>query len=254
MPKFSANLSMLFTEYPFIERFEAAAAAGFKAVEYLFPYEFSPSDIAQELQKHNLQQILFNAPPGDWSAGERGMAAVPGRMPEFRESMETALEYAEILNPHRLHVMSGNAAGKGAQAMYMENLEWAARRAGDQVILIEPINNRDMPSYFLNRSDQAIGIIEAIGAPNLQLQLDVYHTQIMEGDLTRRLERLIGYIGHVQIAGVPERHEPDTGELNLRHILDVLDRLGYNGWIGCEYAPAGRTEDGLGWVRNITEG
>ena len=254
MLKFCANLTMMFTEHPFIERFAAAAAAGFQGVEYLFPYDFEPSQIQQQLKTNDLTQVLFNAPPGDWEAGERGLASIPGRMPEFRDSIETAMEYIEVLNPTRLHIMAGNAAGKGAQAMYMENLDWAARRVGNQVILIEPINNRDMPSYFLNRSDQAVGIIEAIGAPNLQLQLDLYHAQIMEGDLTRRLERLIGYIGHIQIAGVPARNEPDTGELNTRHLLDVLDRLGYDGWIGCEYNPAGRTEDGLGWMKNLPQG
>jgi len=254
MPKFCANLTMMFTEHNFIDRFSAAAEAGFKGVEYLFPYDFEPGQIEQKLRENDLTQVLFNAPPGDWEAGERGMAAIPGQMPEFRDSIETALEYIEIINPNCLHVMAGNAAGKGAQAMYMENLDWAARRVGEQVILIEPINTRDMPSYFLNRTDQAVGIIEAIGAPNLQLQLDLYHTQIMEGDLTRRLERLIGYIGHIQVAGVPDRHEPDTGELNIRHLFDVLDRLGYNGWVGCEYHPAGRTEDGLAWLTDLAQG
>ena len=235
-----------------MDRFAAAAEAGFKGVEYLFPYDFEPGQILQELKTHGLTQVLFNAPPGDWEAGERGMAAVPGRMPEFKQSFETAMEYAEALNPNRVHIMAGNAAGKGAQAMYMENLDWAARRAAGQVILIEPINSRDMPSYFLSRTDQAVGIIEAIGAPNLQLQLDLYHTQIMEGDLTRRLERLIGYIGHIQVAGVPDRHEPDTGELNIGHLFEVLNRLGYDGWIGCEYHPKDGTENGLGWLKDFT--
>lgn len=254
MPKFCANLSMMFTEYPFLDRFKAASDAGFKGIEYLFPYDFEPAEIQKRLTEYGLTQVLFNAPPGDWDAGERGMAAIPGRMPEFRESIEDAMEFVEALHPTRLHIMAGNAAGKGAQAMYMENLDWASRRAGDQVILIEPINTRDMPSYFLNRTDQAIGIIEAIGAPNLQLQLDLYHTQITEGDLTRRMERLIGYIGHVQIAGVPDRHEPDEGELNIHHLLDVLDALGYEGWVGCEYHPAGKTEDGLDWLKEFEQG
>ncbi|MEM1130454.1 MAG: 2-oxo-tetronate isomerase [Pseudomonadota bacterium] len=254
MPKFCANLSMLFNEHPFLDRFEAAARAGFRAVEFLFPYDYEATEVRDALKAAGLEMALFNAPPGDWEAGERGMAAIPGRMPEFRESFETALAYAEVLQPHALHIMAGNAAGKGAQAMYMENLEWAASRADHQKLTIEPINTRDMPSYFLNRSDQAIGIIEAIGAPNLQVQFDLYHAQIMEGDLTRRLERIIGYVGHMQIAGVPERHEPDTGELNILHMFDVMDRLGYNGWVGCEYRPAGRTEDGLGWFEPYKQG
>ena len=249
MPRFCANLSMMFTEHDFLDRFAAAAASGFSAVEYLFPYDHDAEDIRAALQNAGLHQALFNTPPGDWEAGERGMAAVPGRIPEFQESFEKALSYAAVLSPDRLHVMAGNAAGKGAQATYLENLGWAADRAPDQVLVIEPINTRDMPSYFLNRSDQAVGIIEAVGAPNLRLQFDLYHAQIMEGDLTRRLERLIDYIGHIQIAGVPDRHEPDKGELNIEHLFGVLDRLGYDGWVGCEYRPAGRTEDGLGWFR-----
>jgi len=249
MPRFCANLSMMFTEHPFLDRFAAAAAAGFQAVEFLFPYDHAPEDIRAAMVSAGLTQALFNAPPGDWEAGERGMAAIPGRGPEFRDSIETALAYAEVLKPERLHVMAGHAAGKGAQAAYIDNLAWAAERAGDQVIVIEPINTRDMPSYFLNRSDQAVGIIEAVGAPNLRLQFDLYHAQIMEGDLTRRLERMIGYIAHMQIAGVPDRHEPDRGELNVAHLFGVLDRLGYDGWVGCEYRPAGRTEDGLDWVK-----
>jgi hydroxypyruvate isomerase len=182
------------------------------------------------------------------------MAAVPGRAPEFRESIQTALDYAAVLRPERLHIMAGNAAGKGAQAAYVENLGWAAEQAPDQIFCIEPINTRDMPAYFLNRSDQAVAIIETVGAPNLKLQFDLYHAQIMEGDLTRRLEKLIGHIGHIQIAGVPDRHEPDAGELQIGHLFEVLDRLGYEGWVGCEYRPAGRTEDGLGWVEAAKRG
>lgn len=252
MPRFAANLSMMFTEYPFLERFAAARAAGFDAVEYLFPYDFEPAEIKSALDAANLTQALFNAPPGDWEAGERGMAAVPGSSPEFQTSIGTALRYAAELKPHRMHVMAGNAAGKGAQATYVENLRWLTEHAPDQQFVIEPINTRDMPSYFLNKSDQAVAVIEAVGAPNLQLQFDLYHTQIMEGDLTRRLERLIGYIGHVQIAGVPDRHEPDQGEFNMTHLFEVLDRVGYDGWVGCEYRPAGRTEDGLGWFHRAT--
>ena len=250
MPRFAANLSMMFTEHAFLDRFAAAADAGFEAVEYLFPYDYPAEDIRARLDAAGLKQALFNCPPGDWNAGERGMAAIPGREQEFRETIEKALRYAEIIRPDRLHVMAGNAAGKGAQATYIDNLSWAADRAGAWQLVIEPINTRDMPAYFLNRSDQAVAIIETVGAANLQLQFDLYHAQIMEGDLTRRLEKLIGHIGHIQIAGVPDRHEPDDGELNLAHLMAALDRLGYRGWVGAEYRPAGRTEDGLGWFRS----
>jgi hydroxypyruvate isomerase len=252
MPRFAANLSMMFTEHPFLERFAAARAAGFEGVEYLFPYDFEPGDVKAALDGAGLTQALFNTPPGDWEAGERGMAAIQGNAPEFQASIETALSYAEVLAPERIHIMAGNAAGKSAQATYVDNLRWAAERAPEQTFVIEPINTRDMPAYFLNRSDQAVAIMEAVGAPNLKLQFDIYHAQIMEGDLTRRLERLIGHIGHIQIAGVPDRHEPDVGELNITHLFETLDRLGYDGWVGCEYRPAGRTEDGLGWFRAVT--
>ena len=251
MPRFAANLSMMFTEHAFLDRFAAAADAGFEAVEYLFPYDYPAEDIRARLDAAGLKQALFNCPPGDWDAGERGMAAIPGREQEFRETIEKALRYAQIIRPDRLHVMAGNAARKGAQATYIDNLSWAADRAAAWQLVIEPINTRDMPAYFLNRSDQAVAIIETVGATNLQLQFDLYHAQIMEGDLTRRLEKLIGHIGHIQIAGVPDRHEPDEGELNLAHLMATLDRLGYRGWVGGEYRPAGRTEDGLGWFRSL---
>lgn len=249
MPKFAANLSMMFTEHGFLDRFAAARDAGFDAVEYLFPYAHDAAEIRDALVGASLRQALFNAPPGDWDAGERGMAAIPGRGREFQEMFEQALEYAAVLGPDAIHVMAGNAAGKSAQATYIDNLAWAAERAPDQLLVIEPINTRDMPSYFLNRSDQAVAILDTIGAPNLKLQFDLYHVQIMEGDLTRRLERLISHIGHIQIAGVPDRHEPDSGELNIDHLFATLDRVGYAGWVGCEYRPAGDTVAGLGWFR-----
>ncbi|MEM6663708.1 MAG: 2-oxo-tetronate isomerase [Pseudomonadota bacterium] len=251
MPKFCANLSMMFTEHPFLDRFGAAAEAGFKGVEFLFPYDQDAKAIRAELDKHKLFPVLFNSPPGDWEAGERGMAAVPGRNPEFRASFQQATTYAAIIRPGRLHVMAGNAAGRGAQAAFMENLAWAAEQVPNQLLCIEPINSRDLPAYFLNRSDQAIAVIEAIGAPNIGLQYDLYHAQISEGDLTRRLEKLIPYIFHIQLAGVPDRQEPDQGELNISHIFKVLEDLGYQGWIGCEYRPKGKTEDGLGWFKAL---
>jgi 2-dehydrotetronate isomerase len=252
MPRFAANLSMMFTERPFIERFDAAAAAGFEAVEYLFPYEHDAQLLRDALDAAELHQALFNAPPGDWTQGERGLAAIPGRGVAFRELFEQAVRYADVIGPDRIHVMAGITTGTWARATYIDNLRWAADRVPDRTLVIEPINTRDIPGYFLNRSDEAVRILEAVGAPNLKLQFDLYHAQIMEGDLTRKLEKLIGYIGHIQIAGVPDRHEPDAGELNVWHLFDVLDRLGYDGWVGCEYRPAGRTEDGLGWFDRAT--
>ncbi len=246
MPNFAANLSMMFTEYAFLDRFQAARSAGFTAVEYLFPYDFDAADIRAALDAADLKQALFNGPPGDWEAGERGMASIPGREQEFRDTIGKALEYASVLKPDAIHVMAGNAAGPSAQATYIDNLRWAAEQAGDQLLVIEPINSRDMPGYFLSRSDQAVAILETVGVPNLKLQFDLYHAQIMEGDLTRRMERIMPFIGHIQIAGVPERHEPDAGELNLPHLFETLDRLDYSGWVGCEYRPAGATVDGLG--------
>ncbi|MEL7467685.1 MAG: 2-oxo-tetronate isomerase [Pseudomonadota bacterium] len=253
MPKFAANLSMMFNEHDFLDRFAAASKCGFRGVEFLFPYDFDPSEIRAALDAHGLQQALFNAPPGDWQAGERGMSAIPGREQEFRDTFQQALEYAAVIGPGAIHVMAGNAAGKSAQATFVDNLSWAAEEAGDRVLVIEPINSRDMPSYFLNRSDQAMAIINTVGAPNLKLQFDLYHAQIMEGDLTRRMERLAQEIGHIQIAGVPERHEPDDGELNFSFLFEQMDALGYSGWVGCEYRPRGRTEDGLGWLQTVAE-
>ena len=252
MPRFAANLSMMFAEHPFLDRFAAAAAAGFEGVEFLFPYDHEPQAVRDALDAAGLEMALFNCPPGDWQAGERGMAAIPGRKAEFRDSIARALSYAEAIRPDRLHVMAGLTSGPEARAAYVANLRWAAAQAPDRTLVIEPINTRDIPGYFLNRSDEAVAVIEEVGAPNLALQFDLYHAQIMEGDLTRRLERLMPLIGHIQIAGVPDRHEPDHGEVNFPHLFATLDRLGYDGWVGCEYRPAGRTEDGLGWFRRAT--
>jgi hydroxypyruvate isomerase len=240
---------MMFTERPFMERFDAAAAAGFAAVEFLFPYAHPAAEIRDALDRSGLALALFNAPPGDWEAGERGMASLAGREAEFRDSMALALDYAAVLRPHRLHIMAGLAQGAQARASYIANLAHAARVAGKQALCIEPINSRDMPGYHLNNSTDAVAVLDAVGAGNLGLQFDLYHAQIMEGDLTRRLEALMPRIAHIQIAGVPDRHEPDTGEVDFTHLFGVLDRLGYDGFVGCEYRPRGRTEDGLGWFR-----
>ena len=255
MPNFAANLSMMFQEHAFLDRFRTAADAGFTGVEFLFPYDFSAADIAARLQDAGLQQVLFNLPPGDWEAGERGFASLPGRQDEFRAALDKALEYAEALDCPRLHVMAGVHADDSSRERgwetYLENLSTAASAAagaGRQVI-IEPINNRDIPGYFLNYSGDAVRAIEAVNNPALGLQFDLYHCQIMEGDLAMHLKALLPHIYHMQIAGVPERHEPDVGEINYPYLFDLMDELGYEGWVGCEYRPQGVTTDGLGWFK-----
>ena len=257
MPRFAANLSMMYAEYAFLDRFAAAAADGFRAVEFLFPYEWPAPVLASALAEHGLQQVLFNAPPGDFAAGERGIASRPGREDEFRSGVARALEYAAALACPRVHVMAGlvpeGASRPSLRARYLENLAWAAERASAAGVdvLIEPINTRDIPGYLLNRQDEAHAIVAEVGAPNLKVQMDLYHCQIVEGDVATKLRTYLphGRVGHLQIAGVPERHEPDVGELNYDYLFDVVDALGFDGWIGCEYRPAGRTADGLGWLR-----
>jgi hydroxypyruvate isomerase len=255
MPRFAANLSMMFNELPFPERFAAAAKAGFRAVEFLFPYEHAPSDVADWLRKSELENVLFNLPPGDWP-NERGLASLPGREAEFRDSVDTALTYAKALGTKRLHVMAGlvpdGADRKERIERYVANLRYAARAFAPHGIaaLIEPINGRDMPGYLLSTQADAHAIRERVNEPNLKVQMDFYHAQIVEGDLSMKLKRYIDHVGHVQIASVPLRHEPDEGELNNAHLMALLDALGYQGWVGCEYRPKGRTEDGLGWLRH----
>ncbi|MDF1587299.1 2-oxo-tetronate isomerase [Marinimicrococcus flavescens] len=253
MPKFAANLSMMFQEVPFLDRFGAAAQAGFSGVEFLFPYEHPAGEIAARLDEHGLTQALFNLPPGDFSKGERGIASLPGREAEFEKAVETALAYARALRCRTLHCMAGllpDEAERGArEKLYVANLRKAARACAAEgvTLLVEPINTRDIPGYFLNYQAQGRRIIEAVGEANLKLQLDLYHCQVMEGDLARHIEAFLDIAAHIQIAGVPERHEPDVGEINYPYLFELLDRLGYQGWIGCEYRPRGRTEDGLGW-------
>lgn len=255
MPRFAANLSMMFTERPFLDRFAAAADAGFAAVEYLFPYEHPPEAIRAALDANGLEQALFNLPPGDFAKGERGIAALPGREAEFEAGLAKALHYAEVIGARKLHCMAGligpDDDRNHFESTYLANLTLAAERAADQgiTLLIEPINTRSIPGYFLNHQREGRHIIERVGAPNLKLQLDFFHCQIMEGDLAMHLEELIGVVGHVQIAGVPERHEPDVGEINYPYLFARLDAVGYTGWVGCEYIPKGRTEDGLGWFQ-----
>lgn len=277
MPRFAANLSLLYTELPFLDRFEAAARDGFEAVEYLFPYAFDLAELLARLKANGLQQVLFNAPPGGtdapgidaaWAAGARGTASVPGREAEFRAGVELALRYADALDCPRIHCMAGllseSAAGadqeSAARSVYVSNLRWAATEAAKsgRTILIEPINPRDMPRFFLNRQDEAHAIVQEVGAPNLQVQMDLYHCQIVEGDVAMKLRQYLptGRVGHLQIAGVPERHEPDVGELNCAYLFEVIDEVaaqcGWQGWVGCEYRPRlgaepGGTSRGLGW-------
>ena len=254
MPKFAANLSMMFNEWDFLDRFAAAADNGFRAVEFLFPYAHAPDDIAQRLQASGLTQALFNLPPGDWDKGERGMAAVPGRAAAFRASVATALPYARATGVRRLHVMSGHGDRNDPGAV--EAYKSALRHACEAVaplgidILIEPINGRDMPGYFLNDFGFAASLISELALPNLKLQFDIYHRQILHGDVMKGLEALMPVTGHVQVASVPKRNEPGTGELDDRRIFAHLDALGYEGYVGCEYRPAAGTVDGLGWFRN----
>ena len=265
MPQFAANLTLMYTELPFLQRFAAAAADGFTAVEYLFPYAYPAAELALRLRDNGLQQVLFNAPPAGhdlaamaaaWEAGARGTAALPGRVDEFRAGVSQALDYAAALACPRIHLMSGLApAGVAQEALtqqYTDNLRWAAEAAaqGGCEVLIEPINQRDMPGYFLRSQAQAHALLDAVQAPNLKVLMDLYHCQITEGDVASKLRHYLptGRIGHIQIAGVPERHEPDRGELHYPYLFEVLDALDYRGWVGCEYRPAAGTSAGLGWL------
>ena len=257
MPRFAANLSMLYPQHEFLDRFAAAAADGFEAVEFLFPYDYSANELKQRLSDNGLVQALFNAPPGDWAAGERGIATLPGREDEFRSGFDRALEYAAVLGNTRVHVMAGLLAAESDRArhhgVYLQNLAYAADQAGKAgiTVLLEPINTRDMPGFFLNRQDQAQAICKEVGATNLKVQFDCYHCQIVEGDLATTLRRDFDRIGHIQIAGVPDRHEPDQGEVNYPYLFELMDHLGYDGWVGCEYRPKGDTSTGLQWLRDL---
>ena len=266
MPRFAANLSMLYPELPFLDRFEAAARDGFKAVEFLFPYEWEARELAARLKAHGLQQVLFNAAPGDWNGGDKGLACLPGREAEFREGIATALGYAQELACPRVHVMAGlvpqGMERNDVRASYVANLRWAAPLAAKQGVdlLIEPINTRDIPRFFLNRQDHAHELLAEIDQPNVKVQMDLYHCQIAEGDVATKIRQYLptGRVGHFQIAGVPARHEPDLGEMNYPYLFAVIDEVaqacGWQGWVGCEYRPAlgmhpGGTSTGLGWLR-----
>lgn len=251
MPRFAANLSMMFNELPFLERFEAAAKAGFRAVEFLFPYEFPAEEIGSRLNAFGLTQALFNLPPGDWEKGERGMAALPGREAEFLQTLETAKPYAAATGVKRLHLMAGKIARSDSAAL--ARYETAIRRAADTFgplgidILLEPLNTRDMPGYLLDSYDFAADFIAKLALPNVRLQFDIYHCQILHGDITMRMRAMFPIIGHIQVASVPSRHEPTSEEMNDGFLFAELDRLGYEGFVGCEYRPKAGTEAGLGW-------
>ncbi len=257
MPKFAANLTMMFTELPFLDRFKAAADAGFKAVEFQFPYEYQPDHIANELQNNRLKLALFNLPPGDWAKGERGLAALLERAEEFQKSVRSALEYATALNAPCLHMMGGLAdkADGRAVAAYRASLHFASAAAARHNIdiVIEPINARDIPGYFLNDFNFAASLIAELALPNLKLQFDIYHRQIIHGDVMMSLEKLLPIIGHVQVASVPNRNEPFTGELDDGRIFQHLDALRYQGYVGCEYRPAHGTLSGLGWLDQVAK-
>lgn len=254
MPRFAANLTMMFNEVDFLDRFAAAAKAGFKGIEYLFPYPYGKDDLADRLRENGLVQVLHNLPAGDWDAGDRGIACHPDRVGEFQDGVGAAIAYATALGCQRLNCLAG-IAPKGVAAdrlreTLIDNLRFAASKLeGEEIeLLIEPINTRDIPGFYLCHTGQALDIIEEVGADNLALQYDVYHMQIMEGDLAATIERNLDRIPHIQVADTPGRNEPGTGEINYAFLFGWLDRLGYRGWVGCEYRPRTTTLDGLGWI------
>src|SRR4030067_3400860 len=255
MPKFSANLTMLFNEVDFLDRFERAAKTGFKGIEYLFPYAWKKEQLVEQLNKHGLVQVLHNLPAGNWQAGERGIACLPGREGEFQDGVGTAIEYAKALGCPRLNCLVGKlpqgvSSEKVRQAL-VDNLRFAAGALEKEGIrlLIETLNDQDIPGFYLVRSRDALRLFEEVDHPNLYLQYDIYHMQIMEGNLTKTILSNLAKIGHIQVADIPGRHEPGTGEINFTNLFRFVDEAGYDGWIGGEYIPAGKTEDGLEWVK-----
>jgi hydroxypyruvate isomerase len=254
MPKFAANLTMLFTEQPFLDRFERAARAGFDAVEFLFPYAFDASEIKDRLVSNNLKLVLHNLPAGNWDAGERGIACLPDRVAEFREGVARAIEYGTKLGVPKINCLAGKAPADIADELlrqtFVENLRFAAAelKAVGIRLLIEPINLYDIPGFYLNRTAQAVAILDEVGSDNLFIQYDIYHAQRMEGELIGTMQKHFARIGHLQLADNPGRNEPGTGEINYDRVFAAIDRLGYDGWIGCEYKPATTTEAGLGWL------
>lgn len=262
MPRFCANLTMLWNEVPFLERFGEAAEAGFRAVEFLSPYEYRASELAERARAHDVEVVLFNAALGDWAGGDRGLASLPGREHEFAAEFASALRYASALGTRRLHVMAGllpegaDAAERARRVRtYVRNLRLACDEAAPQgiTVLIEPINPVDMPRYLLNTQAEAHALRAEVGASNLRVQMDFYHCQMVEGDLAGKFRRWHPHIGHVQIAGVPGRHEPDVGEINYPYLFRLLDDLRYDGWVGCEYRPQGTTVAGLNWLFRLLD-
>ncbi|WAC28983.1 hydroxypyruvate isomerase [Ancylobacter sp. SL191] len=257
MPRFAANLTMLFNEVPFLDRFEKAAAAGFTGVEYLFPYDFPVEELVARLKANGLQQVLHNLPAGNWGAGERGIAILPDRVDEFRAGVDKAITYATALGSPQVNILAGIApAGVERDVLhktFVENLKYAAPKIKDAglKLLIEPINTRDIPGFFLNYTKQAKAIIDEVGSDNLFIQYDIYHMQIMEGDLARTIEANLPQIAHIQLADNPGRFEPGTGEINYAFLFRHLDAIGYAGWVGCEYKPKGDTAAGLGWIKAL---
>lgn len=255
MPKFSANLTMLFTDVDFLKRFERAARAGFTAVEYLFPYPWDKNQLVNELAKYSLQQVLHNLPAGDWQAGERGIACLPGREREFQDGVGRAIEYAKALKCPRLNCLVGKTpagvAPEKVRQTLVSNLRFAAAALEKEGIrlLVEALNSRDAPGFYLVRTQDVLQLIQEVNHPNIYIQYDVYHMQVMEGNLTKTMQENLARIAHIQIADNPGRNEPGTGEINFTNLFRFIDEMKYEGWIGCEYNPAGKTEDGLGWVK-----
>ncbi len=256
MPNFAANLTMMYNEVDFLDRFDAAAKAGFKGVEYLFPYPFSKDDLVERLQRNKLTQVLHNLPAGNWDSGERGIACLPDRTGEFQDGVGQAIDYAQALGCKQLNCLAGiTPEGESTDKVretFVANLKFAADalKAANIKLLIEPINTRDIPGFYLCHTQQALDIISAVGSDNLALQYDIYHMQIMEGDLAPTIEKHLSQIAHMQLADNPGRHEPGTGEINYPFLFDFIDKLGYQGWIGCEYKPAAGTDAGLGWIKS----
>ena len=256
MIKFSANISLLFTEFEFLDRFNESNKLGFNAVEFQFPYEYDPHAIKRKLKQHHLSLSIFNSPPGNFKNGDRGLACLPERKKEFKESIATAIEYAEIINGKNIHVMAGLCEKHDDLTLketYIENIKWACDQfqKNNLTLLIEPINQRNIPSYFLSSTDFAIDLINIIDRSNLKLLFDIYHHQIIRGDVTKYLEKYFPYIGHIQIAGIPNRNEPDDSELDYSYVFKVIKDLNYNGWIGCEYNPKEGTVSGLKWISEV---
>jgi hydroxypyruvate isomerase len=257
MPRFAANLSMLFTEVPFLERFSRARAAGFTAVEYLFPYDWPAEQLAEQLREQGLTQVLFNLPPGDWQAGERGIACLPDRVEEFRAGVDQGITYARVLGNRQLNCLAGlkpaDLDGQIAWETLVANVQYAADRFADAglTLCLEAINSRvDMPGFMLDTTGKVMALLEELDADNVRLQYDVYHMQIMEGDVIRTMECLLPWIGHIQFADNPGRHEPGSGEINFSNVFAALDRMGYQGWVSAEYRPSLETEDTLSWFRS----